>query len=36
VSGRNFDPMTLDPRDNILRFDSDLSVPIETKKDEVR
>ena len=32
VSGRNFDPMTLDPRDNILRFDSDLSVPIETKK----
>ena len=31
-----FDHMTPELRDNILKFYSDLSVPIETKKDEVR
>src|SRR6202165_857528 len=36
VSERKFDLTTPDLRDNILRFYSDLSVPIETKKDEVR
>jgi hypothetical protein len=36
VSERNFDLMTPDPRDNILRFYSDLSVPIERKRNEVR
>jgi len=36
VSEQNFDLMTPDPRDNILRFYSDLSVPIERKRNEVR
>ena len=31
-----FDHTTPELRDNILQFYSDLSVPIETKKDEVR
>jgi len=36
VSEQNFDLMTPDPRDNILRFYSDPSVPIERKRNEVR
>jgi hypothetical protein len=36
VSERKFDLTTPELRDNILQFYSDLSVPIETKKDEVR
>jgi hypothetical protein len=36
VSERKFDLTTPELRDNILHFYSDLSVPIETKKDQVR
>jgi len=36
LSERKFDLTALELRDNILRFYSDLSVPIETKKDGVR
>jgi hypothetical protein len=36
LSGRKFDGTTPDLRANILDFYSDLSVPIETKKDRVR
>ena len=36
VSERKFDLTTPELRDNILQFYSDLSVPIETKKDQVR
>jgi hypothetical protein len=36
VSGRKFDLMTPELRENILQFYSDLSVPIDTKKDQVR
>ena len=36
LSERKFDLTTPELRDNILQFYSDLSVPIETKKDEVR
>jgi hypothetical protein len=36
VSERKFDLMTPELRENILQFYSDLSVPIETKKDQVR
>jgi hypothetical protein len=36
VSERKFDLTTPDLRDNILNFYSDLSAPIETKKDQVR
>jgi hypothetical protein len=34
LSDRKFDLTTVELRDNILRFYSDLSAPIETKKDE--
>jgi hypothetical protein len=36
LSERKFDGTTPELRDNILQFYSDLSVPIETKKDQVR
>ncbi len=36
LSGRKFDRTSPDLRDNILQFYSDLSVPIETKKDHAR
>jgi len=36
VAERKFDLTTPELRDNILQFYSDLSVPIETKKDQVR
>src|SRR6202790_3375172 len=36
LSRRKFDQTTVDLRDNILQFYSDLSAPIETKKDKVR
>jgi hypothetical protein len=36
LSRRKFDQTTVDLRDNILQFYSDLSAPIETKKDNVR
>ena len=36
LSERKFDLTSPELRDNILQFYSDLSVPIETKKDEVR
>ena len=36
LSERKFDLASLELRDNILQFYSDLSVPIETKKDGVR
>src|SRR5207245_8387775 len=36
LSERKFDLTTADLRDNILHFYSDLSVPIDTKKDQVR
>lgn len=36
LSERKFDRTTPELRDNILQFYSDLSVPIETKKDQVR
>ena len=36
VSERKFDLMTPGLRENILQFYSDLSVPIDTKKDQVR
>ena len=36
LSKRKFDCTSPELRDNILRFYSDLSVPIETKKDQVR
>ena len=36
LSDHNFDLASPELRDNILQFYSDLSVPIETKKDEVR
>jgi zinc dependent phospholipase C len=36
LSSRKFDGMTPELRANILQFYSDLSVPIETKKDQVR
>lgn len=36
LSERNFDRTSPELRDNILQFYSDLSVPIETKKDGVR
>ncbi len=36
LSKRKFDCTSRELRDNILRFYSDLSVPIETKKDQVR
>lgn len=36
LSHRKFDQTTVDLRDNILQFYSDLSGPIETKKDNVR
>ncbi len=36
LSERKFDLTTPDLRDDILRFYSDLSAPIETKKDKVR
>ena len=36
LSERKFDQMHLALRDNILQFYSDLSVPIETKKDQAR
>ena len=36
LSDRKFDETSPDLRDNILQFYSDLSVPIETKKDEAR
>ncbi|MGE5056832.1 MAG: zinc dependent phospholipase C family protein [Acidobacteriota bacterium] len=36
LSGRKFDLTSQELRDNILHFYSDLSVPIETKKDRVR
>jgi Zinc dependent phospholipase C len=36
VSERKFDLTTPELRDNVLQFYSDLSLPIETKKDEVR
>jgi Zinc dependent phospholipase C len=36
LSERKFDRTSLELRDNILRFYSDLSMPIETKKDKVR
>jgi hypothetical protein len=36
LSERKFDRTSPELRDNILQFYSDLSVPIETKKDEVR
>jgi len=36
LAERKFDRTTADLRDNILHFYSDLSVPIETKKDKVR
>jgi hypothetical protein len=36
LSGRKFDLTSPDLRDNILQFYSDLSVPIETKKDKNR
>jgi hypothetical protein len=36
LAERKFDRMSPDLRDNILQFYSDLSVPIETKKDQVR
>ncbi|MGB7730186.1 MAG: zinc dependent phospholipase C family protein [Candidatus Acidiferrum sp.] len=36
LAQRKFDGTTLDLRDNILSFYSDLSVPLETKKDPVR
>jgi hypothetical protein len=34
LSGRKFNLTTAELRDNILHFYSDLSAPIETKKDE--
>ena len=36
LSERKFDLTSPELRDNILQFYSDLSVPIETKKDQVR
>jgi hypothetical protein len=36
LSERKFNQTSREPRDNILEFYSDLSVPIETKKDQVR
>jgi hypothetical protein len=36
LSERNFDRTSPELRDNILQFYSDLSVPIETKKDQPR
>ena len=36
LSERKFDLTTTELRDNILHFYSDLSVPIETKKDKAR
>ncbi len=36
LSERKFDRTTTDLRADILRFYSDLSIPIETKKDKVR
>ena len=36
LSERKFDRMSPELRDNILQFYSDLSAPIETKKDQVR
>jgi hypothetical protein len=36
LSGRKFDLTSPDLRDNILEFYSDLSTPVETKKDQVR
>lgn len=36
LSARKFDRTSPELRDNILQFYSDLSVPIETKKDQVR
>ena len=36
LSSRKFDGTTPELRDNILQFYSDLSAPIETKKDQVR
>jgi hypothetical protein len=36
LSERKFDLTSLELRDNILQFYSDLSIPIETKKDQVR
>src|ERR1700737_1058153 len=36
LSERKFDLTTPELRDNVLQFYSDLSVPIETKKDQVR
>jgi hypothetical protein len=36
LAARNFDRTTADLRDNVLQFYSDLSAPIEMKKDTVR
>jgi hypothetical protein len=36
LAERKFDRTTPELRDNILQFHSDLSLPIETKKDQVR
>jgi hypothetical protein len=36
LAGRKFDLTSADLRDNILNFYSDLSLPLETKKDSVR
>jgi hypothetical protein len=36
LSERKFDRATSEMRENILQFYSDLSLPIETKKDQVR
>jgi hypothetical protein len=36
LSERKFDLTSLELRDNILQFYSDLSVPIDTKKDQVQ
>jgi hypothetical protein len=36
LAGRKFDLTSADLRDNILNFYSDLSLPLETKKDNVR
>jgi hypothetical protein len=36
LTERKFDRTTPELRDNILQFYSDLSLPIETKKDPVR
>jgi hypothetical protein len=36
LAGRKFDLTSADLRDNILNFYSDLSLPLETKKDSAR